>query len=327
MAFSCGSLGSHRASSPLSPAGQDCTRLDLALEEGPQALPLGQERGEGRPWVGSPTAGVLAEREGESLRRRLALCLDDFLRTRQAPLWSLPFPASTALCTRRAPRPLPSTSRAARCPLPVAAPARDLRPVLSDCSLSPRSINTSFSRREGRGPVRLLTETGKRRAVGHCHTQAQGIKQELRARKLKSSSSDREAPERRALPGPARVGSCLTLDSELPSKTHALTKQGLYWAGSPEREQAGFRQQHNIPYQDLLSCDNSCKCFSSRLPEAGSFGQQGLTTGRAPPTPISTAQCPPLSRRPPTQGPGSPPSFWVPSLGPGLKCAQRISPA
>ncbi|CAI9173360.1 unnamed protein product [Rangifer tarandus platyrhynchus] len=176
MAFSCGSLGSHRASSPLSPAGQDCTRLDLALEEGPQALPLGQERGEGRPWVGSPTAGVLAEREGESLRRRLALCLDDFLRTRQAPLWSLPFPASTALCTRRAPRPLPSTSRAARCPLPVAAPARDLRPVLSDCSLSPRSINTSFSRREGRGPVRLLTETGKRRAVGHCHTQAQGDK-------------------------------------------------------------------------------------------------------------------------------------------------------
>lgn len=54
MAFSCGSLGSHRASSPLSPTGRGCIRLDLALEEGPQALPLGQECGEGRPWGGKP---------------------------------------------------------------------------------------------------------------------------------------------------------------------------------------------------------------------------------------------------------------------------------
>ena len=35
-----------------------------------------------------------------------------------------------------------------------------------------------------------------------------------------------------------RVGSCLTLRSELSSETHVPTKQRLYWVGAP-RQRAG----------------------------------------------------------------------------------------
>lgn len=72
-------------------AGGGCTRLDQALEEGPIHLVRSVVKGTCR--VGSPMAGILAKWGGESLRRRLVLCLDGFLRMQQAPFMAAPFPS------------------------------------------------------------------------------------------------------------------------------------------------------------------------------------------------------------------------------------------
>lgn len=102
------------------------------------ALPPGQECGEGACRVGSPMAGVSAKWEGESLRRRLVLCLDGFLRMRQAPFMVAPFPSKHCPLQSLDSVPTSSTSREAQCPSPFATPARDLQPALSDCSLYPK---------------------------------------------------------------------------------------------------------------------------------------------------------------------------------------------
>lgn len=117
-------------------AGGGCTRLDHAVEEGPFHLVRSVVRGACR--VGSPMAGVLAKWEGESLRRRLVLCLDGFLRMRQAPFMVAPFPSKHRPLQSVDPVPTSSTSREAQCPSLFASPARDLQPALSDCSLYPK---------------------------------------------------------------------------------------------------------------------------------------------------------------------------------------------
>lgn len=67
--------------------------------------------------VGSPVAGVLAEREGESLRRRLVLCLDGLLRMRQAPFTVASFPSEH--CPLRLADPAPTSLHILRGPVPV----------------------------------------------------------------------------------------------------------------------------------------------------------------------------------------------------------------
>ena len=185
MAFSCGSLGSHRASSPLSLAGRGCTRLDLALEEGPQALPLGQERGEGRPWGGKPHGRRLGRTGGKSERRRLVLCLGGFLRMRQAPFMVAPFPSEH--CPLQLADPAPTSLHILRgaVPFPFASPARDLWPVLSNCSLYPRehtyfplpkrrtwpSQAAARDKREARWPA--FSHTGPRQRGAVCTLEKQ----------------------------------------------------------------------------------------------------------------------------------------------------------